>query len=512
MFKKLLSSLLISYIVLSAATVALAADTVTVNFDPNGGTVATNLLTTESSKSLPDENTPTKAGSDFIGWTYDPDADYTIKLTEIKPTSDITLYAKWNNDKSNTYTVVLDANEGVYTYSPRAYVYNRIGTTMDEPTEPTREGYTFKGWTNEKGSSSLVDLNNVSKEGTYYAVWSDGSTESKDTVTVTFDSAGGSSIEPKEIEKGSKLEEPTPPEYAGKRFLGWFLDGEEFDFSISVRQDINLVAHWENITSKSFDVTLVAGDENGGSTFSDGAYVHTVNLSDLLQINNQETPIPTRYKSFNSWSLAKTQDWGTSGLQLINPALVINDNMTVYATYKDEDNSATIAEVRFDANGGNWKNQQTGENYDIKKVSVKKNTKVTKPETPTNKNRAFKGWYATDEEEPDEEDKWNFNDTVVEDITLYAYWEDEADDEEEEINTTVDPVAATQQPENFPNPENLPVVEPINTAGDSGALSIKDIPTTGIELNLTAQIVLVISLLLLLVIVVKMRSKHEKKI
>ena len=64
--------------------------------------------------------------------------------------------------------------------------------------------------------------------------------------TVTFDSAGGTEIDPVEVIKGELVEEPEEPIRAGKSFVGWFKDGiTEWNFETDrVTKDITLVAKW----------------------------------------------------------------------------------------------------------------------------------------------------------------------------------------------------------------------------------------------------------------------------
>lgn len=512
--KKILTTLAA---VLLCPTIVWAAADVTVSFDPNGGSVGTTLLQVSSGHSLPNENEPTNTGSDFIGWSYDANSDYTIKLTEMKPTEDVTLYAHWMTNKSDTYTVVLDANGGAYTYSPRAYVFNRNGTTMDSPTTPRRDGYVFQGWSTSKTSTATVDINTISTAKTLYAVWSEGQSDGHEDdvskVTVTFDAGGGTAISPIQVPIGTVIERPSDPTYTGRTFEGWYLNGEQFSFDLPIQQDITLVAHWSQVTKENFTVTFVAGDEDGGgSTFSDGSYMHSVDLTDRQQVYNQPTPKPTRTRSFKLWSTVKTQGYGEGGASVFDPAAPVNDNFTLYAVYMEADNSGLMAQVIFDANGGKWTKDDT--NYETKKVSVDKNTKVTKPENPKRKGYEFKGWYSTDDDEPEKDEKWDFNDTVVEDITLYAHWVDKDDkDEDVEQASSTTSSAPTQQEvnSNFPNPEQLPVVEPTDTGekydGADGAKSVKDIPTTGIEFNYNCLIYLAVFVLIFSITIAYARSR-----
>ncbi len=68
--------------------------------------------------------------------------------------------------------------------------------------------------------------------------------------TVAFDTDGGDEIESVEVILGKKLNRPADPQKASSDevdyiFLGWYLDGEEFDFDTAIGEDITLVAKWE---------------------------------------------------------------------------------------------------------------------------------------------------------------------------------------------------------------------------------------------------------------------------
>lgn len=86
-----------------------------------------------------------------------------------------------------------------------------------------------------------------------------------ETVTITFDSQGGTEISPSVIEKGKKVVKPRNPtktvdEYNVYIFECWTLNGEEFNFSTNVNEDIVLVARY-----KYTKYYLVTFDSQGGT-------------------------------------------------------------------------------------------------------------------------------------------------------------------------------------------------------------------------------------------------------
>ena len=79
---------------------------------------------------------------------------------------------------------------------------------------------------------------------------------------VSFDVAGGSP-EPKrqQVEEGSKAIMPKAPARSGYVFVGWYLNGQPFDFSAPIEKNTTLVAKW-----KPADVYYtVSFDTAGGS-------------------------------------------------------------------------------------------------------------------------------------------------------------------------------------------------------------------------------------------------------
>ena len=63
--------------------------------------------------------------------------------------------------------------------------------------------------------------------------------------TVTFNSNGGSSVASQDVEEGKKATKPTDPTNGDKKFLGWYLDGQLYNFDSPVYFDITLEARWE---------------------------------------------------------------------------------------------------------------------------------------------------------------------------------------------------------------------------------------------------------------------------
>ena len=67
-------------------------------------------------------------------------------------------------------------------------------------------------------------------------------------VTVTFDTNGGSQVDPQTIEKNSTVLRPDDPVKEGFVFTGWYIDKEcteEFDFDALITEDLTIYAGWD---------------------------------------------------------------------------------------------------------------------------------------------------------------------------------------------------------------------------------------------------------------------------
>lgn len=137
-------------------------------------------------------NYPTKSGYEFAGWTSTKDGDDSMTTT-VPSSGTHTFYAKWvstgnqgggggiNNSK---LTVTFDFNGGrtsdgktsitlyedyleLYSGAPAAGLFRLFGLE-----EPTKEGYTFTGWTSTKDGNDAFNLQ-IPSSGThtFYAKW-----------------------------------------------------------------------------------------------------------------------------------------------------------------------------------------------------------------------------------------------------------------------------------------------------------------------------------------------------
>ncbi len=126
----------------------------------------------------------------------------------------------------------------------------QIGTTQkistngnaEAPTNPTREGYKFLGWSTDGTEANIVNVDEyaITTATTFTAVW-------KQVWTVTFDGAGNV-----EVENDEKVASPNSPVQAGKVFQGWYKGESKYDFSAAVTGNLALTSKWANADANHY--------------------------------------------------------------------------------------------------------------------------------------------------------------------------------------------------------------------------------------------------------------------
>ena len=192
-----------------------AAQEYTVTFDANGGSVTPSSATTTDGK-LTNLPTPTYDGSDFLGW-YTEETGGEKVTTDTVFTKDTTIYAHWQKQTAQEYTVTFDANGGTINSGViTSYTYG-VGATL--PTDVTREGYTFAGWyASADFSGDAVKAISAEDTGnkTYWAKW----TANAYGITVTNDGNGEASADKTTAAEGETVTLTATPN-SGYHFERW---------------------------------------------------------------------------------------------------------------------------------------------------------------------------------------------------------------------------------------------------------------------------------------------------
>ena len=137
--------------------------------------------------------------------------------------------------------IVTFDNEGTRT---TAIIDN--GGKLNEPTVQTKEGYRFGGWYYDNSGSEakwVFGTDTVTRAMTLTAKW-------VQTYTVTFETSGGSAVDPVTIDAGSTVSKPADPMKSGHNFGGWYTENtyeNPYDFHAAVTGSLTLYAKWNSI-------------------------------------------------------------------------------------------------------------------------------------------------------------------------------------------------------------------------------------------------------------------------
>ena len=144
----------------------------------------------------------------------------------------------------------------------------------------------------------------------------------EETVTVSFDTDGGSEIEAQVITKGGAVVKPETPKKEGYIFDKWTLNGSEYDFGSAVNEDITLKAVWADPNSGQGESGgnsngSGGGGESGGSSSSNGIYFTVEDV--YLDYNAGESFNAAKELHFKNEAAAdKTIDWISSDKAVIS--------------------------------------------------------------------------------------------------------------------------------------------------------------------------------------------------
>ena len=312
----------------------------TITFDTNGGSEIA-PITQDYGTEITAPDNPTRKGYTFKGWNKE--------IPETMPAENITVKAQW---EINQYTITFDTNGG----SEIAPITQDYGTEITAPDNPTRKGYTFKGWNKE--IPETMPAENI----TVKAQWE------INQYTITFDTNGGSEIAPITQDYGTEITAPDNPTRKGYTFKGW---NKEIPETMPA-ENITVKAQWE---INQYTITF---DTNGGSEIA------PITQDYGTEITAPDNPTRKGY-TFKGWNKEI-------------PETMPAENITVKAQW--EINQYTIT---FDTNGGS----------EIAPITQDYGTEITAPDNPTRKGYTFRGW---DKEIPET--------MPAENITITARWRD----------------------------------------------------------------------------------------
>jgi uncharacterized repeat protein (TIGR02543 family) len=200
----------------------------TITFNTDGGSSIA-PITVDYGAAIIAPADPTKEGYTFVGW--EP------ALPTTMPAGNLELKAKWEV-KQYTLTWVVDGQETKVTYN--------FGEEITPLVAPEKTGYTFTGW--EPALPTTMPAEDV----TITAKWT------INQYTITFDTDGGSGIDPITADYGTEVTAPAEPTKTGYTFAGW---DKEIPTTMPA-EDVTITAKW---TINQYTITF---NTDGGSSIA----------------------------------------------------------------------------------------------------------------------------------------------------------------------------------------------------------------------------------------------------
>ena len=176
----------------------------------------------------------TRAGYTQVGWATVDGGEKVYGFEDIYTKNEaLTLYPVWNTNK---YTITFDTNGG----SEIAPITQDYGTEITAPDNPTRKGYTFKGW--DKEIPEAMPAENM----TVKAQWE------INQYTIAFDTNGGSEIAPITQDYGTEITAPDNPTRKGYTFKGWDKEIPE----TMPAENITITARWKDTEKPTGEIII----------------------------------------------------------------------------------------------------------------------------------------------------------------------------------------------------------------------------------------------------------------
>ncbi len=219
------------------------------------------------------------------------------------------------------------------------------------------------------------------------------------TVELSFDSQGGSPLEPKYLERGTVFADFPDPSREGYTFSGWyrtktFAGNPVTELKITQDKNIPLFAKWTVNSGTRYRV------EHYQQNIDDDAYTLASTDSMAGTTDTNATASANTYAGFTE---------NTSHASRLQSGNIAGDGSLVLKLYYDRN----LHTLSFNSKGGSPIDSITVIRY---------GAMVTEPSSPTKVGYGFVRWYEDDNLTA----IWDFSsDTVTEDTTLYAKWSSE---------------------------------------------------------------------------------------
>ena len=229
-----------------------------------------------------------------------------------------------------------------------------------------------------------------------------------DEHTLTFETNGGSAVNPVTVRHGNAVARPADPTKDKYTFIGWYADPEfteEYDFATVLEADKTIYAKFE-LTSTPIGDIYVRYDVLHIKQLPDGTYdlanAEVEHLS--AKKDTTVTAVIKDYRATHHVNVNRTLSKLTG--TAIQPYMGVDGKpvYTILSVYYDLD----FHTLTFDTMGGSK----------IAPETVRHGLTVAKPKDPVNGGYIFDGWYT----DKTYRTPYNFATPLTQDTTIYAKW------------------------------------------------------------------------------------------
>ena len=228
-----------------------------------------------------------------------------------------------------------------------------------------------------------------------------------DEHTLTFETNGGSAVNPVTVRHGNAVARPADPTKDKYTFIGWYADPEfteEYDFATVLEADKTIYAKFE-LTSTPIGDIYVRYDVLHIKQLPDGTY-DLANAEVEHLSAKKDTTVTAVAKNYSATHHFFNSKLGTLTGTAIQPYMGVDGKpvYTILSVYYDLD----FHTLTFDTMGGSK----------IAPETVRHGLTVAKPKDPVNGGYWFDGWYT----DKTYRTPYNFATPLTQDTTIYAKW------------------------------------------------------------------------------------------
>ena len=355
------------------------------------------LDTTEPLKGTTD-TTVTAAAKSYDNFTYDSTVPGTVASGNIAGDGSLVLKLFYTRNTYD-YTVrhIKQLPDGTYDEA-NAEVENLSGK-FEALAAVTAKDYGSHYPTNDAGTKQNIKIEKNLTIDVKYDL---------DNHTLTFETNGGSAIDPVTVRHGNAVARPADPTKDKYTFIGWYVDPEfsaEYDFATVLEADKTIYAKFE-LTSTPIGDIYVRYDVLHIKQLPDGSYdlanAEVEHLS--AKKDTTVTAVVKDYRATHHINVNSTLSKLTDTAIQPYPGADGKPVYTILSVYYDLD----FHTLTFDTMGGSR----------IDPVTVRHGNAVAKPKDPVNGGYIFDGWYT----DKTYRTPYNFATVLTQDTTIYAKW------------------------------------------------------------------------------------------